>query len=404
MYPDRWSELGELSKQPSRVLYSVLPEDRSPMLEEASVLDVGKWLDFVVSLLSEDADWEIYTYTLVHLGAQIANETLFANAISQIQALRSLLCEQIKSSSFQEPPGNSSLRKTDVVACIYNILTILLSYDEHFSKADDDELVRTFVIGIGTWETTSNWCIHALNICCHELAPSITKSLESVLHKMSQIITQSRVQMHVLEFLASLSRLSELYKNFREEEYKMIFGICFRFLQTSRDDRDKKKLSNPPPTKSGQGTLRHSAGSRDLSALSESTARTTVPSSASIDLPQYVYALAHHVISFWFLCLKLEDRPKYIKWIIKNLTYTESTGTTEKEVIEEQGIVTIDMLQRTCYTDRDETTRDETFATSSDGEVSKKSWVIGTSIVTIETAGRTGVSQITVRRPVRFVL
>lgn len=387
--------------QSSRVLFSSLTLDKGTNQEETQVLKIDKWLDLVISILNRDgANGEIYTYTLVHLGAQLANGTIFAAAAPQIQALRCLLCEQIKTLSSRDPHRSAPFRKADVAVCMYHILTMLISYHDNFSKAEEDDIVRTFLLGIGTWESASNWCIHALALACHELSASVSKSLETILQKMSQIITQSRVQMHVLEFLAGLSRLPELYKNFREDDYRMVFGICFRFLQSSRDDRDKRKTASPPPFKPGQGALRHSAGSRDLNALSESNAKGFPTSATSSDLPQYVYALAHHVISFWFFCLKLDDRAKYVPWITKNLTYTEGAATAEREVIEEQGLVTIDMMQRTAHTDRDETTRREDFAKPSDGEVSKKSWIVGSSILTIETAGRTGVSQITTRRPV----
>ncbi len=32
------------------------------------------------------------------------------------------------------------------------------------------------------------------------------------------------------------------------------------------------------------------------------------------DLPQYVYALAYHVITFWFLAVKIPERPNHIGW------------------------------------------------------------------------------------------
>ncbi|KAK3075230.1 hypothetical protein LTS18_014072, partial [Coniosporium uncinatum] len=85
-----------------------------------------------------------------------------------------------------------------------------------------------------------------------------------------------------------------------------------------------------------------------------------------------------------------------MEWITKNLTYKDKTGA---ETIEEQGLVTIDMIHRAAYSDRDETYWHDTFASPADGEVSKKRWIVGMSILTIETAGRSGLSQITHRRP-----
>jgi hypothetical protein len=44
--------------------------------------------------------------------------------------------------------------------------------------------------------------------------------------------------------------------------------------------------------------------------------------------------------------------------------------------------------------------RDDKFASPGDGEVWKKTWIVGHSLITIETAARTGVSLTTSRRPV----
>jgi hypothetical protein len=97
------------------------------------------------------------------------------------------------------------------------------------------------------------------------------------------------------------------------------------------------------------------------------------------------------------MALKMEDRPKQMPWIIRNLYYTDASG---RQIMEEQGQVIMDIMNMVGYTDRDQTLRDENFAKPGDGEIWKKTWVVGNSLVTIETAARTGVSLITTRRPV----
>jgi hypothetical protein len=84
-------------------------------------------------------------------------------------------------------------------------------------------------------------------------------------------------------------------------------------------------------------------------------------------------------------------------WIAKTLVYTDQTG---REVLEDQAQVTIDMMNRVAYSDCDETAPDPDFAKPIDGEVTKRSWIVGLGLITVETAARTGVSQITHRRPV----
>jgi hypothetical protein len=377
---------------PSLVAYAANPE-QSPRDTKTAVLPLTLWLETVLSLLQEpDVDWEIYSYVLVHLGAQLKNRTLFTSAVPHIKLLRSVICDQIRSQSFHDPPSHTLLRKADVAVCLFHVLTMLIGYSAWFAKSEDDEIVRSFMLGIGSWDGTSKWCIHALSVCCHEVPLSVSKSLDGIIQKMSQIITQPQIAIHILEFLCCLSRLPHVYSNFREDEYKMVFGVSFRYLQSVRDrkQRDEDRLA-PPTAKSNK---RHSDSIREVKLTAEADLRGSGPSD---DLPQYVYALAFHVITFWFMALKLRDRPAYVPWIARNLMYQDRSG---KEVIEDQGMVTLDMMERVAYTDRDETIHNAAFAQPTDGEVAQCTWITGLSLLTIETAGRTGLSQLAVRRPV----
>jgi hypothetical protein len=372
------------------------PLPKSP-LQAPTTLKMTHWLEKIIDLLQQpDTDWEIYSYVVVHMGAQLANQNLFKGAIPQVKFLRNVLCDQIRSASFHEPPSYTSLKKADVAICILHILTMLVSYHAHFAKSEEDEIVRAFILGIGSWDRTSKWSIHALSVCCHEMPLSVSKSLDSIIQKMSQIITQSQIAIHILEFLVMLARLPELYKNFREDEYKMVFGVSFRYLQYVRDQQEKEKdVTLPASSRPGRVPMRHSDSFRELRMLNDQDVRPSIRS-PSDDLPQYVYALAFHVITFWFMNLRLQDRPLYMTWIAKNLTYTDKNGS---ELIEDQGLVTMDMMDKVAYSDRDETAADPQFAKEPDGEISQRTWIVGLSLLTIETAGRTGLSQITRRRP-----
>lgn len=396
LYPGPKALPEEPPPEPSRCLYSFVDPDSEVPSGSHVVLKITHWLEAVISLVQQsDVDWEVYSYILVHLGAQLANRNLFRGAAPQIKFFRSVLCDQIRASSFFEPPSHTSLKKTDVAVCMFHILTMLVGYNDLFARGEQEEIVRSFILGLGSWDRASKWCIHALYVCCHELPESIGKSLSSIVQKMSQIITQPQLAIHILEFLAVVARMPELYKNFREDEYKMVFGVSFRYLQYVRDQRDK--AMSQAAARTGRATIRHSDSFRELQGAAEQDVRPK-SISPSDDLPQYVYALAYHVITFWFMALKLEDRHPYIPWIARNLTYTDSDGN---EVIEDQGLVTIDMMDKVAYSDRDETAYNPNFANSTDGEVSQKTWIVGYSLMTVETAGRTGLSQITRRRPVR---
>lgn len=393
MYPGPKGLPEEAPAEPSRVVYSHIDASRYPLSDDIHDMEITLWLELIISLLQRPPDWEIYSYVLVHLGPQLSNQALVRSCVVQLQMLRSVLCEQVRNSSFHEPPPHTLLKKADVAVCLYHILTVIISYHEYFEKSEEDDMVKAFLQGIVQWDRTSKWCIHALSVCCFELPLAVSKSLDTIIQKLSQIVTKPATAIHILEFLTSLARLPELYRNFREEEFKTVFGVCFRYLQHIRDQRSRAAM--PSVSQRGHSSLRHSGPGKDLGTTSDSGSRR--PHSVEEDLPQYLYSLAFHVITFWFMAVKLEDRPKQIPWIIKNLWTVDSSG---RQSMEEQGQVIVDIMNMVAYTDRDHTVRRENFSKPGDGEVWKKTWIINNALLTIETAARTGVSQITNRRPV----
>ncbi|EAQ85924.1 hypothetical protein CHGG_07177 [Chaetomium globosum CBS 148.51] len=319
-------------------------------------------------------------FILIHLPAQLSNHPIFRDAIPHVQELRRLLCEMIRTNGFLEPPHSSGRRRSDVANCLFHSLIMIVSYHRHFQKTDEDEMVRTFAHGIS--DKTAKTCIHALSVCCHELPMSVSKSLVSILQKMSQVITQPLVAMHILEFLACLSRLHSLYSNFREDDYRIVLGICFRYLQYVRE----KKLA-----------MRGSVASEPATPSSNTTNHTEflAHQSTGDDLPQYVYALAYHVITFWFLAVKLPDRPNQIGWITKNL-FTDVDGTASTE---EHAQITLDFMQRVAFSDAGDSAQDPLFKEQFFGEIQKKRWIIGNSILTIRQATESCWAEITRRYP-----
>lgn len=355
--------------------------------EEKVLLKVNLWLEAIITLLQREKDWDVYSYILAYVSPQLMNRDLFNAALPQIKLLRSVLCEQIKNETFHEPLGWTGVKKGHIAICIFEALTMLVSFHHHFAKSEQDEIVRTFMFGIGSWEGSSRGCIHSLAVCCHEMPLSVTKCLNAILDKMSKVITRSHIAVHILEFLALLARLPEVYVNLRDAEIRTVFGICLRFIQSSREQRYK------PPDVSGMRamSLPVRLGAGDSNATTES-----LEAHALDDLSRYVYHLTYHVMVFWFLSLKLQDRANHVSWITKRLVFTDEHG---KEVIEEQSQVFIDMMQRTAYSDLGDTIPFEKFPPSeSHGPVVQKSWIVGMSIVTVETACASGLSQVTKRQ------
>ncbi|OAA40249.1 tuberin [Metarhizium rileyi] len=347
-----------------------------------SALNMTSWLEAVLDIL-QGSEWEICSFVLVHLPSQLSNHAIFRDAIPQIQELRRIICDQIRTNGFQEPSFVSGLRRADVAICLFHSLTMILSYHEHFGKGDEDEIVKTFVLGIGTWERTAKYCIHALSICCHELPLSTSKSLVQMLNQMAASITQPHVSVHILEFLACLSRLHNVYVNFREDEYRIVFAICFRYLEYARDKRQANRGS-------------HHSEPNTPGAPEPSLGEPMQTGPPSEELPQYVHALAYHVILFWFLALKLPDRATHVAWIVKKL-FSDSDSSGQNA--DEQALTSIDFMQRVTYADVDESCEDPYFTENRFGPIVKKQWLIGNSIVTIKQATFSGWAQIIKRQP-----
>ncbi|KAF4554012.1 Rap/ran-GAP-like protein [Elsinoe fawcettii] len=312
-----------------------LPEDPEPTVSQVlssktsntdnvTALDLKTWLRYATSIVAKkDGDWEVFSYTIVHLGAQLTNQTLFVDAVPELRELRALLCSQLKDDSVYKPDESTGIKSGDVAACLYHVLTMLIGYHPQFKRHETEDMISAFINGFGAWGSrTTVACIHALTLCCYELPKSLERDLVRILSGMSTSITKPGAAMHVLEFLAGLSRLTDLSRIFRGEEIKMVFGVCFSYIDNVRNDRfDDQQRAR-------------------VGSLSRSTERQHDLVDPTDELPEYVFALAYFVITFWFLALKQSDREDYFDWVQSRLL-KEIDGKRE-----EQALVTLDFAWR----------------------------------------------------------
>lgn len=386
MYPESEHVKFLFSNRPS----PYLNVDPSAHPEIQTEFDMDTWLMNIIRCLQADTDWETYSYTIVHVAAQLSNIALFLNSMEAVVKFRQVLCEQIVNNTFREAPPSTGLKKSDVALCMFNILVPLIAYatmkHEAVQKGFGDDLVRAFLTGIaGAWEGTSRPCIHALSVCSLEIPSSVASLYPTIIDKMSKNMTQAHLTAHILEFLIHMALLPEMHSNLNADEIQMIFGICIQFLEKTREQH--------------QGSVTSPAGRINLQSRHSGLNFRRPPYRASmltdIGLPQYAAALAYHVIIFWFLSLRLESRAKYVSWIVARLIWKNSQGL---EMIDEQSQVLIDMMQRTAFSDLGETAPQDDFAGPGDGPISSASWIAGLSVITAQTAGHTGKTQIIKRQ------
>ncbi|KAL9616002.1 MAG: hypothetical protein Q9160_009073 [Pyrenula sp. 1 TL-2023] len=372
--------------EPSQVIFS-FNGNSSPGVE---AFRANIWLENVIELLQNEPSWEIYSYIVVHLGAQLMNVTLFEAAVPQIRLLRSILVDQIINSTYHEPPNASGLKKSDVANCIFNILTSLIAYHRVFEGREKEDLINCFNSGIGSLEGTSKGCLQALSICCVEMPRSVTSQLNAILDTISKIVTQSALAMHVLEFLVNLARLSDIYYNFAEEDIRKLFGICFKYLEIAREDKDHSQPATRPRSTGPPSSLARTPVSEGGRPVSERSAEPTN------EFPQYILAMTYHVMIHWYLAINVVDRSRHSSFIIRRLMHKDVAGHS---IFEEQTRVFIDMMQRTCGSDLGETDYPQDFFDESDGAIASAGWMVGTCLVVIETGSHSGRSIITKRFP-----
>lgn len=352
-------------------------------------LDISLWMSRMEEIVRHGDDWEVYSYVLVHLPSQLSNMALFEGDAEHVRLLHTVVLRHLQSASFHVPPTDTAVKKGDIALCLFHTLTVLVGYHEQLTRQQLHDTVKVFLAGIGMWDRAAKCCIHALTLCCYEIPVHVDKSLPYIVQKMSQMITQSHLAMDILEFLGGLVRLPDAYRSSNSDFLRTIFGICVRYLHHSWEQRQKTILE-PSDPRASFSTMRYSGAPGNPSVSPDvCNAENNMK-----DLPEYVFALAYHVITYWFLAINIPERSKHVGWIAKNLAWKDNSGL---EIMEEQSQVTLDMMHRTAYSDLGETMPDSNFSRD-DGKTTQKTWLIGLSIVTIETFKDNGLSQITKRQ------
>ena len=361
-----------------RKIHAVAAEtDKSFSLTRNSLHDVPslplqKWDEAILAVLQGSADWEIYHYFLTALPSLLGNHSMFEQRVDFIRRLRAVVCELIESGDYPEPPVFTGITKSHVTMALVQVLTALLSYHRILSKQDSISAVSIFLNTAGSRDyIISIPCVHALTISCYELSDLMSSYMDDVIDKMSKMVTQRYLAIHVLLFLAGLSRQPDLFRNFQTHDYKKIFGVCGSYLQSIR----------------GTSALLE----RQQTPSSDQSSKKSLESSDA--LPQYVYALAHHVIAFWYLALKSHDRRGLKDYITSCLRYTTSEGD---QVIEDQGLVTIDLMDR-VDAEESHIEADDIFD-GTDGRITTLHRLSGLLLISTKTALRTGKTIATIRR------
>jgi hypothetical protein len=371
--------------------------------EPAVPLPVSEYLALAIQILAVERNWELVSYLICHLPHQLANKHLFCGpkARDQIMALRKQLCSDILSHTLASDVHlPEEVRKTDVYAVSYAMLTVLISYRTLFSRSQQDEMVEAFIVGLNKSQNTAQPCVRALSVSCYELQKSVTRLLPSMLVKLSTVMSSTTMSIHILELIAAIGHIPACYANFTEADYRRIFGMSLQYLQyhtqLQRTDAERQQQQAQQQQASGAGGI---------------TRDDPRSSPASFTLSQYVMMLAYYNISLWFISLRISDRPKHVPYIARGLLLANEG----RERMSDQTEVCFDFLARFTHSNAEPKPRRSFLnsivmgsstavakaavaAARKDNNRQSKSWLFGKALVTVTSLKKEGWIEILVRR------
>lgn len=339
--------------------------------EHDHVLQLSNYLSALVTIIEKESNWEILSYVLCHLPVQLANKHLFCGprCRSEVTKLLKVLCAGLieeKRLAAQVDRWPTGLKARDAHGLAYHTVSVLISYRRCFDVRQQSLLVEVLQDGLDGQATSIKCCLHGLSLASLELQSSMKKCLTRVLEKLSQIMSNPEMAVHILSFLTIVGSLRELHSNFTSDDYKMVFGVALQYLQ------HYNRPGSSPTT--------------------------------SWALSQHLRILAYYIIYIWFLAVKLSDRPQHIPFITRQLLLANEG----KEAVDEPTEVCFDWLARYTYASADprptdsllsEIVMNPTTSGPSELAVTEKSWLVGNSVITIRALARLGWVEILTRRP-----
>lgn len=353
-------------------------------------IDIEVYFSIVLDVLSHFINWEIFSFVWAHFCTQLANMDLFINSREQLLHLKNIVCEQLQlhlpqNFSFPEHFSKSDLQ----VACV-RMFSSLIGYHEYFMKSDEDDMIRSLLFGIDSWEKTAIPSIHILTACCYEIPLSIKKYLSIILAKLQTKVTSIYASSHILEFLMCLINNPSLTSSLNVDDVKRIFGISFKFIQYSSD-----AIANRSKQEQGKEIIaRHG-----VDASIDNTPSTQISQEHVPILLHYVLTLSHNVVSTWFLKLDVSVRRKLSSFVLRNLVSVNS----DDKILDDQTIAYVDLIIRFTYSDlplkmvNPKSIIDKLKA--NDGNVTIGNWMVGYSIATVATNSSNGETLMILRRP-----
>lgn len=364
---------------------SKVPSDGS------SCLDIAPWFDIVITIFEEYYHWELYSYTWAHFCSQLSNMRLLEKQSTLIRRLQKTICDQL-TLNLPRPltiAKSIPVTKGEMQVAYIRTMSSLIGYHEGFSKAEEDQIVSSLLFALDSWEKTAIPCIHMLTICCYEIPMSLKKYLTAILTRIQTGVTSAFASSPTLEFLMSIIQVPPLTSNFTADEFKRVFAIAFKYIQYALDMKSRKTTSNP--TEQASLLLSHGVDAEvDKQASTQATEITPI-------VNEYLLTVSYLAISKWFLKIKVTDRRQVSGFLIKNVVLC--SGYNEGSTLDDRAIAFLDLVARFTYCDIPLKMTALSKPADPHLQTMCNKWIIGHSLISIDTNTISGDSTLCLRRP-----
>lgn len=333
--------------------------------QESTGLSLIPVLQVIVSALRniESKNERTVALALMNAASLLTNYRIFdtkdEKSLIILGELKDILIQTVASGGSKLPKNMAANLKQASIGVSIHVLNVLLPYKKLFTKAECDVLIHTLVISMNQSVFSTSWVVNCFTVSCYECPSSVQRFLPQILSQMQLKITNRECSMYILDFLLSLSLEGSLTKNFTEQDFKRVFGMCFLFIQNANDSLTRLKNKG------------------DVTA-------------------QWLLRLAYSAISNLFLSMPLRSRKSLVSYLVRSLVLANNDPTS----VDPSSLVVYDMINMFAYSDvPSRMYADLSRNNTKSSEWDVKRWLRGVVIIEIQTNRRTGESNRIIRRP-----
>ncbi|XP_049521147.1 tuberin-like isoform X3 [Dermacentor silvarum] len=232
-------------------------------------------LDALLCCLREETDGSVLSTLLRGLPGLLRDRAVVLCGQLSLRRLSSWLISHVADRKLLD-----KVRTAGGEALLYPVASALVLYRAELDAQSPLLLLHVLESGLGC-KPAAALCLRALALAALELRPATAKILPELLQRLAQLSPTVAVSLPVLEFLACLIRVPQLYASFVAAEYRKVFAIALPYTNPAR-------------------------------------------------FSEVVVALAHHLVALWFLKCRVEFRKDLAPFIMKNLRAQLELGEEER--------------------------------------------------------------------------